>query len=314
MSDRPLVSILIPCHNAGRWLDAAIASAAAQTCGRLEIIVVDDGSADDSLAIARGWEGRAPLRALAQPNRGAAAARNTAYAASRGSWIQHLDADDLLAPDKIARQLAAAPDPAFAHGGRWGRFEGEASPPRFVPEILCRDADPVSWIVDKFEHHGMMHPAAWLTARSLAEKAGPWDESLSLDDDGEYFSRVVLASAGVRYHGEAVSCYRSALAGSLSRRRSAAALASALRSIELTADRLLAREDSPRTRHAAAVALTRFALEAYPQGRDSRRRALARARALGGAKVEPLGGPRFRRLSRLIGWRLARRLQLAFSR
>lgn len=314
MSAAPLVSILIPCYNAQAWLDAALASAAGQTWPRCEIIVVDDGSTDGSLALARQWEARGPIRVLAQPNRGAAAARNAALRASRGEWIQYLDADDVLAPDKIARQLEAGPDPALAHGARWGRFTAAAAQAAFAPEILCRDADPVSWVVDKFEHNAMMHPAAWLISRTLADQAGPWDEALTLDDDGEYFARVVLASGGVRHHPAAVSYYRSALPGSLSRRRSEAALASALRAIELTADRLRAREDSARTRHACAVAFTRFAQEAYPQGRDSRRRALARAAALGGARVEPLGGPRFRRLSRLVGWRLARRLQLALFR
>ncbi|HEY3756455.1 MAG TPA: glycosyltransferase family A protein [Opitutaceae bacterium] len=314
MSGPALVSILVPCFNAEAWLDATLASASAQTWPNLEIIVVDDGSTDGSLAAARRWESRGRVRVLAQPNRGASAARNAALAASRGEWIQFLDADDLLAPDKIARQLDPAPDPHCAQGARWGRFVDDPAQTRFAEEILCRDADPVSWIVDKLEHHAMMHPAAWLISRTLADRAGPWDERLTLDDDGEYFCRVVLSSAGVRHHPAAASYYRSRISSSLSRRRSAAALASGLRAVELTADRLIAREDSPRTRHAAAAALTRCYQESYPDGGDSGRRALARARALGGARVEPLGGPRFQQLRRIVGWRLARRLQRLFFR
>ena len=58
--------------------------------------------------------------------------------------------------------------------------------------------DGADLVVRKFEHNAMMHPWAWLPSRALARKAGPWDESLSLDDDGESFTRVVLASPGVR--------------------------------------------------------------------------------------------------------------------
>jgi len=305
-----LVSILIPCYNAAPWLPATLESALGQTWPNCEIIVVDDGSKDDSLAVARPFAARG-VTVLAQANRGASAARNAALRASRGEWIQFLDADDLLAPDKIERQLSRRADLGgdFMLAARWSRFAGAPESAPFTPEMLCRDADPVEWTVLKLEHHAMMHPAAWLTPRALAERGGPWDEGLSLDDDGEYFTRLVLVSGGVRYCPEAISLYRSQVSGSLSTSKSNAAWASALRSIESTTARLLAREDSPRTRHACAVAAQRLIYEAYPAAPDMRRRAKRLAAGWGGAKVAPLGGAKFQRLSRFIGWRLARRVQ-----
>src|SRR6187399_1507760 len=103
---KPMVSILIPAFNVERWLAETLRSALAQTWPLKEIIVVDDGSTDGTLAIARQFESSG-VRVATQKNQGAATARNTAYSLSKGDYIQWLDADDLLAPDKIEKQIAA---------------------------------------------------------------------------------------------------------------------------------------------------------------------------------------------------------------
>jgi glycosyltransferase involved in cell wall biosynthesis len=308
----PLVSILIPCHNAGPWLAQTLESALAQTWPRTEIILVDDGSDDDSRAVAARFEARG-VRIVAQGNRGASAARNAAISESRGDWLQFLDADDLLAPDKIARQMAVAVSAGeeYLFASDWSRFQVSPADADFTPQILCADSPPVDWVVAKFENNAMMHPGAWLTSRRLADRAGPWNEARSPDDDGEYFTRVVLASAGVRHCPGAVSFYRSRLPGSLSRRNSDRAWALAFLSLELSADRLLSVEDSPRTRHACATVFQRFIYEAYPRAADQRRRAGARVAACGGSDFQPEGGPKFQLARRFFGWRLARRLQFA---
>lgn len=98
-----LVSILIPCYNAGPWLEQAIASALAQTWSHKEIIVVDDGSTDESLDIIRSFGDR--VRWEAGPNRGGNPTRNRLLDLARGEWLQYLDADDYLLPDKITNQM-----------------------------------------------------------------------------------------------------------------------------------------------------------------------------------------------------------------
>lgn len=308
----PFVSILIPCHNAARWLAETLESALNQSWPRKEIIVVDDGSTDESRQIAEGFASRG-VRLLTQPNRGASAARNAAMVAAQGDWIQFLDADDLLAPDKIERQLALAGrvGSEFALCATWSRFTTAARDADFTPQPLCSDRPAVEWLLVKFEQHRMMHPAAWLVSGALAQRAGPWDEALSLDDDGEYFTRVVLASAGVRCCAEAASYYRSRIPGSLSGRKSPRALESAFRSLELSTVRLLQAENSPRTRRACATALQRYIYEAYPGAGECRRRAAATVAELGGSDLQPDGGPLFQRTRRFLGWKLAKRLQLA---
>jgi len=102
---KPLVSILIPAYNAEQWAAETLTSALAQTWRPLEIIVVNDGSTDGTMNVLRCFEA-AGVRVICQRNQGAAAARNRAFAESRGDYVQWLDADDLLAPEKIARQMA----------------------------------------------------------------------------------------------------------------------------------------------------------------------------------------------------------------
>jgi len=306
-----LVSIVIPCHNAAPWLAQALESALAQTWSPTEIILVDDGSTDESLAIARTFEGKG-VSVVTQENRGASAARNHGLRLSHGAFIQFLDADDLLAPGKIARQLESAegfgPDMALCCA--WSRFIRDPVDADNTPQPLCCNAEPIDWVVTKLSCDAMMHPAAWLIPRSLVERAGPWDESLTLDDDGEYFTRVVLASRGVRFCPGATSFYRSGLARSLSGSKTLSAWDSALRSLELTSARLRGAEDSPRTRRACATAFQQFIYSSFPEAAVCRRRAAALVAALGGSDLKPPGGSRFQLARRLLGWRLAKRLAL----
>ena len=115
---QPLVSIIIPCYNAERYVREAVQSALDQTYPSIEVIVVDDGSTDGSLGILRSFGDR--IRLDTGPNRGAAAARNLGIELSKGELVQFSDADDLLCPDKIQRQiewvLKGAADIVFTDG------------------------------------------------------------------------------------------------------------------------------------------------------------------------------------------------------
>src|SRR5947208_11301611 len=102
----PLVSILIPAYNAAGWITDALRSASAQTWSKKEIIMVDDGSTDQTLSVARSFAS-ASVSVVHQQNQGAATARNNAYSLCQGDYIQWLDADDLISTDKISQQIQA---------------------------------------------------------------------------------------------------------------------------------------------------------------------------------------------------------------
>lgn len=313
----PTVSIIVPCYNAAPWLATTLESCLAQSWPQREIIVVDDGSRDASLAIARSFAPHG-VQVISQPNRGAAAARNTGLHASRGDFIQFLDADDALHPDKLRRQLARAatepPDAVFT--GRWGRFAQSVSETAFDDgNPLFADLAPLDFLLRFSSHDCMMHPAAWLVPRAVADSAGPWDERLSLNDDGEYFTRIAARAERIAYCAEAVSYYRSNVTGSLSGQRSRRHLESGLLAVDLITRQILAlgRDRAP-ARRAAADLYQRFAYDYYPAGADLVATALGRARSLGGSTLTPLGGRHFQLLRQLVGWKLARRLQILAGR
>ncbi len=304
-----LVSIIIPCYDAEPWLGQTLESALGQTWPTTEIIVVNDGSRDGSPALARSYAPRG-VRTLDQPNSGAAAARNAGLRAACGEFIQFLDADDLLAPDKIERQLAVLMRAGknTLSSSAWARFQGDPAEARFTPQPNWRDLNGVEFLQLHYEHGCMMQPAAWLAPRALLDRAGPWDETLSLNDDGEYFARAMLVADRIVFCREARSYYRSALARSLSARRDRRSLESLYRSVELTLAHLLAADRSPRTLAAAAYAWKWTAFELYPGAPDLSRAAEKKGRALGWTgRPFPAGG-RFQLLARALGWRLAKRL------
>jgi glycosyltransferase involved in cell wall biosynthesis len=101
---KPKVSVVIPVYNAEAWLADTIGSVLAQRYDDYEIVIVDDGSSDRTVQVARGFEPRVTV--LQQPNGGPASARNRAIERARGEYIAFLDCDDLWAPEKLARQVA----------------------------------------------------------------------------------------------------------------------------------------------------------------------------------------------------------------
>ena len=103
----PKVSILIPLYNSENYIEETIQSCLNQTYENIEIIIVDDGSTDKSLQIAKSFES-GKLKVYSQPNSGACKARNLAFEKSIGDYIQYLDADDLLSENKIENQRKVA--------------------------------------------------------------------------------------------------------------------------------------------------------------------------------------------------------------
>lgn len=309
----PLVSVLIPAYRAESWIEETLTSVFSQTHRPLEIVLVDDGSADRTVELATKMSVPADvsLQIVTQQNQGAAATRNRAFGLSRGDYIQYLDADDLLAADKIERQLLAlqTSPPRSIACGPWGRFSDDPQQAVITPEDNWRTMNPIAWLHLNFAGRGMMPPVAWLTPRTLVEAAGPWDESLTLNDDGEFFCRVLLASAGVVFCPEARSYYRSNLSQSLSKSTSAAAWDSALRSQTACVEHLLRIDDSAASRAAGADLLIRLAHACYPTCREIAERAESLSQQWGKSRIRPAGGKLFRIIDRGLGWKFARRLQ-----
>jgi glycosyltransferase involved in cell wall biosynthesis len=299
-----LVSILIPAYNAEKWVAQTIESALSQTWPKKEIILVDDGSTDNSLKIMKRMESKI-VKIISQENKGASAARNKAMAFAQGDYIQWLDSDDLLAPDKISRQLNSY---AFDRNSRgllssgFGSFYYRPLKARFIPTSLWQDLTPVEWLLKKYNENIWMNPAVWLVSRKLAELAGPWDERLSLDDDGEYFTRVIAASEEIKFVQEAKSYYRVGNARSLSHSVTAKAISSLFLSISLNIKYLRSLEDSERTRSACLKYLQTWLIYFYPDQKDILQRANLIARELGGELTPPEVRWKYLIIRKIFGW------------
>jgi cellulose synthase/poly-beta-1,6-N-acetylglucosamine synthase-like glycosyltransferase len=182
-------SVLIPCYNAARWIGAAIQSAL--DCDRVsEVIVVDDGSSDESTQIVRTFGKRVSL--ITQAHHGGNTARNRLLAAARFEWLQFLDADDYLEPQKISRQLAEAGDlvsidvlfsPVWEETWRDGA-------------AISRDASTIDKTADLFtqwikwqlpQTGGVLWRAASLRA------IGGWNEKMRCCQEHELYLRALQA-------------------------------------------------------------------------------------------------------------------------
>lgn len=306
------VSILIPAHNAEPWIRETIESALSQTWREKEIIVVDDGSTDSTLQIAKQYQSKL-FKVVAQENSGACRARNRALEVAQGDYIQWLDADDLLAPDKIERQMLAAEaiaNPAVLLTSSWATFYARHEKARFLADNLWRDLSPVDWLTVKLSENLWMNPAPWLMSRKLADLAGPWDERLARDQDGEYICRVVSKSEGTKFVPDARSYYRQSNPNSLSRAFSDKASKSVLLGTTLSIGHLLALADTDRTR-AAGVRLLQARLHYfYPEKRELLHQAYELARNLGGTLSPPRQSWKYLAVKSVFGQKAADRMKV----
>jgi glycosyltransferase involved in cell wall biosynthesis len=312
----PLVSILIPAYNAQSWIAETIRSALGQTWPSKEVIVVEDGSTDHTLRIAKQFEVKG-VRVVTQPNQGASAARNTAFSLSRGDYIQWLDADDLLSPQKVTHQIeqaALAKDPWILFSSPWGAFRYRPSKAKFIPSSLSLDLAPTEWLIRKWEEHLHVQTATWLVSRELTEAAGPWDTRLLVDDDGEYFSRVIDRSSAIRFIPQSRVYYRITPSSRLSHiGGSEKKMEAQLLAMKLQIGYLRAREDNERVRAACVTCLQDWLPSFYPNRPDLVQEAQQLAADLGGQLSLPTASWKFAWIEKLFGFGAAKHTQLYYN-
>jgi len=314
----PLVSILIPCYNAEKWLAETLESALAQTWYNKEIIFVDDASRDNSLAVAKRYESKI-FKVISQKHGGASAARNGALREAQGDFIQYLDADDVLAPGKIEAQIKRLQTeaPGAIAAAAWGRFH--YSQPyhsaRFIPDSSWNDCHPFDWLVQIRTTGRMMPPIGWLSPRKVLDTAGQWDETLSLNDDGEYFARVLLKSTKIVFCQQSLAYYRSGYPSSLSNQFTPEAMNSRFRTVELISQYLLEYKDSPEARLACANTFQKYIYDVYPNVPHLLDVAKQRVKEFGGSSLKPeTAGKIHKFLVHTIGWKAAQRIRIKYSK
>lgn len=195
VGDAPQISVIIPCYNREKYIEAAILSALREVGEREEVILVDDGSVDRSVEIARKYEDRITI--VTGPNRGVSAARNRGVQVARGDYLVFLDSDDLLPPgalEEYRRQLRGDPRVILIGKAEVIDEHGHRRSSRNY-------AQPIPVANDELKAHEVL--ASWaanwacLIPRSLFEEAGGYDPRVGLGEDYDLNSRML--SKGARY-------------------------------------------------------------------------------------------------------------------
>lgn len=181
----PLVSVIIPTFNRAGWLTETIESVLSQTYPNLELIVVDDGSTDDTAEVVQRFGNR--LTHLRQANRGVSAARNRGVAASRGAWVAFLDSDDLWRPNKVAAQVAmfqSQPEVAVCYTDEiWIRHGVRVNPKRIHQKHT-------GWLFEPSLPRCIISPSSIMMRRSLWTRLGGFDERLPACEDYDLWLRM----------------------------------------------------------------------------------------------------------------------------
>lgn len=197
-----LVSVIIPTYNHEIYLPGAIHSALAQTYRDVEIIVVDDGSTDETRDVATQFG--EPVQYIYQENRGLSAARNTGIARATGRYITVLDADDLLEPDYLARMVAILESLPGA-AATYCIFQ-TVDPDNQMLYQKGRAGVPPEQLFERLLYGNFIVPPCMMVKREVYDTAGPFDESLTACEDWDMWLRIArnntvlpLDAALVRY-------------------------------------------------------------------------------------------------------------------
>ncbi|MBO9200153.1 MULTISPECIES: glycosyltransferase family 2 protein [Niastella] len=315
MNNNPKVSIIIPAYNASGVIAEAIQSVQAQTWQTWELIIINDGSTDNTDDVVNQYLNDPRIIYFKQENKGCSAAKNTGLALASGQFIQYLDADDFLSPDKINEQVSVLNnDPWAVAVCRTKTFVNTISEPN-LPEIdtnFLHDSNkPLEFVLNLYGlngKEGMIQPNAFLISSELAREAGIWDTALSPspDEDGEYFCRVMLKSKSIYFTPNGINYYRkNAFSASLSKQTSHLHAKGALRSLEKKAEHLWQEENSERVAQVIAKQYAGFIYLYHKLFPDLTNQAEFEISQLRLKRIPLVGGKNFQRMAKLIGFKNA---------
>lgn len=307
------VSIIIPNFNSIEFIKETLDSVYNQTHKNIEVIVVDDSSSDNSFEYIFNLK-KPNLILVKNPKKGACAARNYGFELSTGDYIQYLDADDLLSANKIEEQLELAGN----HGGRYiyscgyVRFNKNIYEQVWQRQYIDKDYDdPKLWLLDSWMGKGMGTVHSWLISRDLINLAGPWNEDLLLNQDGEFISRVLFNAQGVRFSENAQVYYRSGILNSTSQNLefSESKATSLLKSYMSYKESSIKYNSLDLLKIGLGQNFLSFIYQHSARFPELIDKAKKEFYSLGFKKMWPVGGNNFRRIARLIGFDNALRIK-----
>lgn len=307
----PLVSVIIPCFNAAQFILETLNSVYTQAGIHMEVIVVDDGSTDDSAHLVRTNYPQAQL--IQTANQGPSHARNCGTAAARGDFIQYLDADDWLAPGKVVCQVEALlqHDADVAYGNWERRVTQEDGAYRTIEWVRRQLNAPVDihLFVDFW-----CPLAVYLFRRRIVEQVGGWRENLPVIQDARFALDCALHDGRFVYVPATVAAYRQHHAGSVSTRSQRAFLQDCLQNAQEVEAWWQAREQLDEARRQALLQVYgHIAHAAFENDRPIFVQAYAALERLQPG-YRPSSPWHLAMLSRLLGYRRAEKVAVQWRR
>lgn len=308
---KPVISVIMPVYNAEAYVATAIQSVLKQTFESFELIIINDGSEDDSEKIISGFKDKRIVYVY-QSNQGQVAASNHGIKLAKGEYIKFLDADDLVNDLHLETQLKVL-NGSENHlaSCEWAYFYQDYQNAVFNSEHTHKNYNnPMDWFYDS--HHydkGMLGAWLWLIPRKLLDKVGNWNDQLSLNNDFDFSARLLAASEGVRFAKGAKLYYRKGNLNALTHSKSRKAYESALLTTELAMQTILGSENSLRMQKLFANRFQSWVYEIYPQHKDIVNKMKSHIKDLGGSSTKPQGGKVFSLLNIIFPWTWIKWLQ-----
>lgn len=286
-----------------------------QTYKKTEVIVVNDDSTDRSGALLEKYKDRG-VKVVTEKCGSASKARNRALLEAQGKYIKFFDADDIISSKMIEQQITRLNGRRDAVAfSEWGRFYGDKSTFKSVPESIWRDMEAKEWLVKAWRRaRPMMQPGMFLIPKEILDKTGGWNEELTLTDDFEFFARVICNSKDVLFTPKAILYYRSGIPGSLSDQKSRNAMESHYYSLLQGTGYLLSCRMDSQAKLACANLFQEFIYCYYPKHLDLEKKAEKKIKELGGSDVELDGSPLFQRVRKYFGWKVAARIRAFYKK
>ncbi len=303
------VSIIIPAYNAEKYISNTLDSIINQTFENIEIIIINDGSTDNTETIISNYRKKDNrIIYFYQENKGCSASKNKGLELASGDYIQYLDADDILSDNKIECQMNVLMNDinkvAVCKTISFSDTPEVLNNKEVDTSFLFSTNDPIEFICKLYSGCGMVQPNAYLISKNLAELAGRWNENISpsTDEDSEYFCRVILNSKGIIYTENGINFYRSDRnITSLSRQTSQLHVKNALIAINIRAQHLTKYENSLRTKQAIGTLFSNFIYmyhESYPELCSN---AISNFKQIGLKKIPISGGLNFQKCAKILG-------------
>lgn len=297
----PTVSVVVPCYNARRWIGETLASTRQRCPFPVELIVVDDGSTDGSGEIVvRDFP---EARLVCTQNRGCSAARSLGLEQARGEFVKFLDADDVLLPGMVARQVSLAQTTgADVIYGNWQRLEMRSGAWTPTSEV-CRRIEEVDQDVPIAFFQGMWCPTgAYLWRKAFLRERHPgWHPHLPVIQDARYPLDAAMVGANFGHDVEVGVLYRVHGSGSVSTRSREAFLRDCWMNIQDVADKWRAESKIPRREQVIRNAATGILRAAYREAPSLFDELWAGWPTFTGRRL-PEGHACFRFLCRLVGY------------